>query len=1118
MDSKNFSKTDELADEELELLDYLLEDEGIESSRSQIISPRSKFEPPPLSFAQQRLWFLEQFEPNNPAYNMLFAVRIAGNLDVAVLERSLNEIVRRHESLRTTFSVVEEKPVQVIAPTLEMKIPVFDFRELPENKRETEARQLIIEESKRIFDLSQGPLLRVNLLKLEEKEHILLLTIHHIVSDGWSMGLLFQEISTLYEAFSREHHSPLPELPIQYADFAIWQRQWLQGEVLEKQLFYWKKQLADASPTIELPTDHPRPVTYTYDGASESVTLSESLSESLKKLSQQEDVTLFITLLSAFKTLLYRYTSQEDIIVGSPIAGRNRHDIESLIGFFVNTLALRIDLSGNPTFRELIGRVREVAFNAYDHQDLPFEKLVEELQPERNLNRSPLFQVMFTFQNVPRQSLQLSDLILIPLEFDNGISKFDLTLNLSEEPKGLRGWIEYNTDLFDADNIKRMIGHFQTLLEGIVENPDQRIGELPLLMELEKHQLLVNWNNTQADYPEDKCIHQLFEEQVEQTPDAIAVVFENQQLTYRELNAKANQLAHYLRKLGVGPETLVGIGVERSLEMSVGLLGILKAGGAYVPLDSAYPRERLAFILEDTQVPILLTQEKLLSGLPEHQAHVVCLDTNWELISQESKENSVSGVMANNLAYVIYTSGSTGNPKGVAVEHAQLLNYSISIWEQLELIPGTSFAMLQPLTVDSCITVIFPSLCTGGVLHVISRDSSLDSHILRDYFHCYQIDCLKIAPSHLTALHSTLSQPEDIMPHLRLVIGGEASQWDWVQELQLLAPNCIIFNHYGPTETTVGVLTYRVEKRNTGYNYSTTPLGRPIANTQIYILDRLLQPVPIGVVGELHIGGANLARGYLNRPELTAEKFIPNPFSNKSDDRLYKTGDLARYLPDGNIEFLGRIDSQVKIRGFRIELGEVETALHQHHAVQEAVVVVWEAIPGDKRLVGYIVPNQERTPTVSELSNFLKNKLPDYMVPFTFIMLDALPLTPHGKVDRRALPAPNIDRAELEATFVAPHTPMASLIAEVWQEVLGVEKVGMYDNFFDLGGHSLLSMQVIARLEKQLGLRINPREFILQTLGQLAASYEDKMPLVQPSEPKSVVQKLWHTIKSAVFR
>lgn len=1057
------------------------------------IPRRSQQSPAPVSFAQQRLWFLNQLEGDQSSYNEPKALHIKGSLDVAALQQSLNEIVRRHEVLRTTFDVIDGQPVQVIAPSLKLTIPVIDLQNLPSDEKEAEVRRLAIASSKQPFDLAQDPLLRVSLLQLDAAEYVLLLTVHHIVYDQWTKGILIQELAVLYKAFSQGQPSPLPELPIQYADFAVWQRQWLHGKDLDAQLSYWKQQLQNAPAVLNLPTDHPRPAVWSNRGATQYRVMPKSLTEALQALSQQEEATLFTILLAALNTLLYRYTGQEDILVGSTISGRNRAELEGLIGFFVNTQVMRSHLSGNPSFRTLLRRVREVVLKAYAHQDVPFEKLVDELKLERDLGRNPLFQVAFVLQNATNQSLELPGLTLSSLEIHTGTAKFDLTLYMEDSEQGLIAALEYSTELFNAATIGRMLEHFQTLLEGIVADPDRSLSDLPLLTESERQQLLVEWNDTQTDYPHDRCIHELFEAQVELTPDAVAVVFEDQQLTYKELNARANQLAHYLQQLGVGPEVLVGICMERSLEMVVGLLGILKAGGAYVPLDPAYPQERLTLMLSDSQVSVLLTQQALVDVLPDTRAHVVCLDTGWETIARKSEENPNSGVTAENLAYVIYTSGSTGKPKGVQIAHQSLTNFLTAMSQQLGLTNQDILLSVTTISFDIAALELYLPLILGVQLVLTRRAEATDGTQLLE----------KLVKSGATVMQATpatwrllLAAGWEGTKHLKILCGGEALPKALAN--QLLEKGGCLWNLYGPTETTIWSAMCQVEANHRVVGSQNTPesIGRPIANTQIYILDRHLQPVPIGVPGELHIGGDGLARGYLNRPELTAEKFIHNPFSNKPGARLYKTGDLARYLPNGAIEFLGRIDHQVKVRGFRIELGEIEAVLNQHPAVQASVVVVWDDESGDCRLVAYGVPHPEQDITVEQVRGFLKQKLPDYMVPSAFVLLDALPLTPNGKVDRRALPPlPERLRPELSMGYVMPRTEMEQAVTDIWQDILDIEQVGVYDNFFDLGGHSLLATQLISRYRQafQVELSLN-LVFESPTVADQALAIEQSQP------------------------
>ena len=795
-------------------------------------------------------------------------------------------------------------------------------------------------ESRQSFDLAQGPLWSVKLLRLADEEHVFLLNMHHIVFDGWSFDVFFRELTALYTAFSTGKPSPLPALPLQYSDFALWQRMWLQGAILEAQLTYWKQQLGGNLPLLELPTDRPRPPLQSFRGACQSLVLPQHLTEALKALSRQEGVTLFMTLLAAFKTLLYRYTGQEDLLIGTPIAGRTRVETEALIGFFVNTLVLRTNMGGNPRFRELLGKVREVALDAYDHQDLPFEKLVDELLLERSPSHAPLVQVMFALQNAPRPALKLPGLTLDQMDVESGTAKFDLTLSMRDTEQGLKGTVEYATDLFDHATISRMLGHFQTLLEGIVAHPEHRLADLPLLTEAERHQILVEWNDTTADYPQNTCLHELFETWAERTPDAVAVVCNEQQLTYSALNRRANQLAHYLRALGVGPEVCVGLCMERSLELVVGLLGILKAGGAYVPLDPAYPKERLAFMLSDTQVSVLVTQQKIVTHLPEHASRLVCLDTDWEHIALQSEENPVSGVTPENLAYVMYTSGSTGTPKGVMIEQRQVLAFLYGFEHVAPGGEGCIGTAVCPCGFDVSVWECFSMLCFGGTLHIIVPEILTDPQQFVRYLVDHHITSAYIPPALLSEVASHLEQQHAQMALNRILVGTEPIKQGLLQRFRNLSEHMRIVNGYGPTETTICATLFSFcaatepDRR--------TPIGTGIRGYEVYLVDANMQLVPIGIPGELHIGGVGLARGYLNRPELNAEKFIPHPFRDRPGARLYKTGDLARYLPDGNLEFLGRLDQQVKIRGFRVEPGEIEAVLAGLPVVRESVVVARE--------------------------------------------------------------------------------------------------------------------------------------------------------------------------------
>ncbi|MEH1787861.1 MAG: amino acid adenylation domain-containing protein [Nostoc sp.] len=1027
----------------------------------------------PMSFGQQRLWFIDQLQPGNFANHISAALRLTGFLNQAALLQTLDEIVRRHEVLRTTFATMEEKPVQVIIPNLSLNLPTINLEELSEVEQEAEVKKLVIQEIQQPFNLSQAPLLRATLLRLKETEHILVFTMHHIISDGWSMGVLTQEVAVLYEAFSKRQPSLLSELPIQYVDFAAWQRKRLQGELLQSQISYWKNQLEGAPKLLELPTDYPRPAVSSFQGASYSFELSDDLYVALNKLSQQYGSTLFMTLLAAFQTLLWHYTGSEDIVVGSPIANRDRTELEGLIGFFANTIALRTNLAGNPTFEDLLTRVRTKLLGAYAHQDLPFEQLVEELQPQRNLSYTPVFQVMFVLQNTPMSVFELPGLTISPLTIDNGSAKFDLTLEITETPQKLFANLEFNTDLFESSTIKRMAGHFQTLLQEIIANPKLRLSELSLLTEAEKRQLLVEWNDTQVNYPQDQCIHQLFETQVERTPDSIAVVFADQQLSYCELNARANQLAHYLQALGVKPEVLVGICVERSLLMVIGLLAILKAGGAYIPLDPSYPQERIAFILEDTQAPVLLTQESLLEAMPQHKAKLVCLDTDWQTIAQQTQENLLSVVTTDNLAYVIYTSGSTGRPKGVMIQHASTV--AMLDWANKTFAMSAMQGVLASTSIcfDLSVFEVFVPLCCGG--KVILIENAL---LLPTLPTTLDVTLINTVPSVISQLLRTDGIPASVQI---VNVAGEPLHNKLVQQLYQQDNIQKVFNLYGPSEDTT-YSTFAWIHKDTS---NTPPIGRPIHNTQIYLLDQNLQPVSVGVPGMLYIGGAGLARGYLNKAELTADKFIPNPYANLPGERLYKTGDQARYLPNRDIEYIGRVDYQVKVRGFRIELLEIEAVILEYPAVQEAVVAVHFSQVDSQQIVAYVVPQIEQTLTIPELRSFLEAKLPSYMVPAAFVILSALPLTPNGKVNRKTLPTPDTARPE-DKELVVPQTTIEKQLAGIWAEVLGLENISINDNFFGLGGDSILSLQVISKA-KQTGLHLTPKQmFQYQTITQLA--------------------------------
>ena len=1014
----------------------------------------------PLSFAQQRLWFLDQLTPGSFAYNVPAAFRVHGPLNISALEQSLNEMLRRHESLRTTFADSGGKPRQVIAAEATIGLPVIDLSYLDADEQQQEAMRLAAEEARKPFDLARGPLLRVSLLRLSADDHVVLCTMHHIISDGWSMGVLINEVAVLYEAFREERESPLPELPVQYADYALWQRSWLSDEMLETQLAFWRNQMEDAPPVLNLPTDYHRPAMVSHRGATLPITLSAELGTTLKSLSRGEGMTSFMTILAAFAALLSRYSGQHDLVIGVPVAGRNRVEIEKLIGFFINTLPLRIDLEGDPSFRTLLRRVRQTMLGAYAHQDIPFEKLVEALHPARDRSRSPLFQVSFAWNNFELEALSVGELEMSPLEAVWQTAKFDLTLSLAESSSGtITGDIEYATELFKAETIQRLGAHFQHLLELVAVNPEKRLSELSVLTNDELQQVY-RWNDTAKVYPEQDFLPELFAARVERTPDAIAVASEKEQLTYAELNRRSNRLAHYLRELKVGPDVLVGIMAERSVELVVGLLGILKAGGAYVPLETSNPTERLSYMLQDSGVHLLLTQSKLVDQLSRYTGDVVLLDSEEEHIARASSSNLASNVSADNLAYMIYTSGSTGRPKGAMNTHGGIRNRLLWMQDVYRIQPDDRLLQKTPSCFDISVWEVFWPLLNGARLVMARPGGHRDSAYLRRVIADEQISMIHFVPSMLrTFLDESSLEGTECLRHV--FCSGEELTLDLQQHFseRLTAE---LHNLYGPSEAAVEVSNWTCQPDD---GRGTVPIGRPIANLQLYILDRKLRPVPIGVIHELYIGGAGLARGYFGQPGLTAEKFIPNPHSTVPGARLYRTGDLARYRADGAIEFAGRVDYQVKVRGYRMELGEIETVLSEHVGVHEAVVLARDDVAGgDKRLIAYVVADHSHALDLGELRRHAHSHLPDYMLPAAFVLLDEMPLTATGKINYRALPDPDQQRPEGVTEFVAPRTPFEETLCEIWSDLLRIKQIGVNDNFFDLGGHSLLATQMVSRI------------------------------------------------------
>ena len=1011
----------------------------------------------PLSYAQQRMWFQEKRTPGTSAFHIPVRVALQGPLNVSALEQTFAEIIRRHENLRTTFPQIDGDLVQVISPPSRLSIPIVDLHRLDRPKQEALANTLADAEFSRPFDLETGPLTRMILIRHSAEEHTLICTLHHIISDGWSKGVLVKEISTLYGAFCRADQSPLPELSIQYADFAAWQRQQLQGEALEQELAYWKENLADAPPLLQLATDRPRPPVQSYRGTFEPFVLPQALTEKLKALALQQGATLFMTLLAAFQTLLYRYTSQEDIVVGTSVANRERSEIEGLIGFFVNMVALRTDCSGNPRFHELLAQVRESTFKAYAHQGVPFDKLVQELQPIRNPSFPPLFQVVFSFQNQPTLTvLTLSGLTLSFPPPEITTSQFDLLLDVSETNEGLIAALQYNTDLFDRTTIGQMAQHLRSLLESIVSDPEQRLSDLRLLNEDEQAESLQTWNQTAAEYPQHTCIHELFELRAKAEPDSVAAVFRDDHLTYGELNRRANQLARYLQGAGIEIGDLVGICLEHSLEELIGVLGVLKAGAGYMPLDPDHPRQRLSFMLKDAGVSVVLTQEGLGEMLIACGAQPVCLDNDWPLIAEESDANVDAGAPAESTAYVIYTSGSTGEPKGVTVSHRSLVNYvwwAKDVYLQNERL---GFALYSSLAFDLTVTSIHVPLITGNKI-LISRWAGKDAP-LEEILNDQQTGVWKLTPSHLTLIKDWDNRHTSVK---RMIVGGEALGTELARQVyESCGGHVEIFNEYGPTEATVGCMLYRFDPEND--SRPSVPIGRPAANVQLYVLDQWLKPTAANVPGELYIAGAGLAHGYLDRPALTAERFIANPFA--SGQRMYRTGDLCRRLPSGDLEYLGRKDEQVKFHGYRVELNEIRWALKKHPQIRDSAVVIGKDKQGHDLMVAYYVSRQELD--VAELREFLSDVLIAETIPNFFVHLSKLPLTLNGKINYEALPSLEEAKQKLQRTYTSARTPQEKILADIWSEVLSIERVGIDENFFALGGHSLLATQIIHRINQ----------------------------------------------------
>lgn len=1098
MNSRRPDMPNLLSDEDREILAYLRQQELRKEADRFKIARCDRKQAYPLSSGQEGVWFQDQIEPGNPAYHFCFRLHFGGPFQSDALRAALNEVVRRHDALRARFVMRDLELVQIIAPPTPVELPFVDLSDRDGQSRERETNEMISRLNEDPFDLSEDSLVRCLLIRHEANDHLLAMCFHHIIFDRWSMGVFVRELNAVYASYSAGRLSPLEELPIQYTDYAVWERETQKGEAYEKSLQYWLSQLADLS-TLTLPTDRPRPANRHIGGGEVGYPLPRELTDSLRNLANAEEVTLFGVYLTGFSVMLQRLTGQFEAAIGTPVSNRNLPELEALIGYFLNTLVLRVDLSGDPSVRELLGRVREVLLAAYRHQNVPFETLVEKLAPKRDPSMSPLFQVSFvhfahtsasprttnTSRDEAASSHSESPVLTQP---DKDFPDYDLEVFITEDRGETHVAFHFRIDVFDQATIVRMFEYYARVLVAMVSDPGQRIGDIPLLGADERARIIEAGAGPRRAVP-GKCVHELFEEQAERTPEAVAVVFEDRHLTYGELNARANQLAHHLTDLGIGPEVLVGLALERSLELAVGLLGILKAGGAYVPLDPSYPRQRLEFMLRDSQAPVLVTQHALVEQLPTFAGRTICLDPDWTTIAAQSTVNLRARVTPENLAYVIYTSGSTGQPKGVLMEHRPVVNHMAWMREEFGFNDGDAVLQRTPISFDAAGWEFFMPLLVGGRLVMAPPEAHRDPVQIVAALREQNVSTVQLVPSLFQLLTST---PElaACTALRRVFCGGEVLPRSAVRSFRERS-GATVCNLYGPTEACIDATFWVCGRDGQG---STVLIGRPIWNTQVYILDSHGNPAPVGVAGELFIGGNGLARGYLHRPELTVEKFVPDPFSVAPDARLYRTGDRARYSPDGAIEFLGRIDNQVKLRGNRIELGEIEAVLAEHPAVRESVVLVREVTPGDERLVAYVVAAGASADLTENLRAHLRARLPDYMLPSVFVALDRLPLMPNGKVDRGALPATPDDRNET-VPLAEAESEMEQLLADVWRQALGVARVGVRDNFFDLGGHSLLVIRVIEEMRRRTGVAMSVREYMMQDLGQIAGLYERERAL-----------------------
>jgi amino acid adenylation domain-containing protein len=1097
MPSKNelSQRVSRLSPEKRALLEKRLRGEIDRKPEAQI--PRTdRYGELPASFAQMRLWFFDQLEPQSPTYNIPLAIRMSGKLDIHVFRRSLDEIARRHEVLRTSFKIGRRgQPIQIIEPPKPVELSIIDLEPFPTTIRDSKAIEMAEESARKPFDLNRAPLWRINLFRNSNDEYLFLLVMHHSISDGWSKEIFLQELAKIYEAYSNGRPSPLPEITVQYVDYAAWQRERLKGERLEALFDYWKTQLKGDLPVLELPLDYPRPAAQTFSGENYYFRLPGPILESLKSFSQDEGATIFMSLMAVFDILLWRYTGQTDLLIGTPISNRERRELEGLIGYFVDTLVIRGNVSGNPSAREVVCRIREAALGAFENRELPFEKLVDGLDLERNLSYTPIFQVMFALQNAPAMPVEIHGLRMERLEIETGTSMFDLTLVVTEIEQGLDCYFEYNIDLFNAETVRRMASHFQTLLSSMLSNPDQPISKLKMLSAPEETQILIEWRGGNEQSPQAKTLVQIFEEQVSQTPENMALIFREQKISYRELNRRANKLAHYLRAKGVSLETPVAVCLPYSSDMMVALIGVLKAGGVYVPLDPDHPAARLGFMIEDSSPRLILTQEPFNEKLASFPVETLSLDDIVPDLTSGGVDNPSVNIVPENLAYIIYTSGSMGKPKGVMIQHGAIGGHCEMIRDCYGLKPGDRVLQFTQPIFDASLEQIFTAFSSGAAV-VLREQEIWQPGELKKKITQMGVTVIDLPPAYwLQAVDGWIGEPgEAVNDQLRLVIvGGDILP---SESLRIWRKSSLhdtrLINAYGPTETTITATLFEVmadiDAQNT---LELVPIGRPVAGKKVYVLDTSGSPVPAGIPGELYIGGLGLGRGYLNRPELTAERFIPDPFADTPGARMYKTGDRVRFLADGNLVYLGRLDEQVKVRGYRIELGEIEARLGSYPGVREVFVTTRQGQPGEQQIIAYVVTETGDSIDASNLYTYLSKYLPAYMLPSGFVQVDEIPRTFSNKVDRQALPEPDFSQAKIYKAYVVPESATEKIIASVWSEVLEIAHIGLSDNFFELGGHSLLATRVISRLQDECKVRLPLRAlFEAPTVAGLAEQIE----------------------------